>query len=1177
MLELRVSPHLQGKLCFGAALMKELDSWQIKAVTADGNCVVTAGAGAGKTTVLAERYLHLVLTHRIPVTDILALTFTRKAAAEMYERIYKKLAESEDPFARSQLAIFSQAKITTLDSFCSSIVRKAAPDYGYSPEFAVDDVSAAKIAEKTAYQFVMANRAEPAIDEFLQSHQMDAVVNDFFASIGTALVSPVNLLKQEFSAMEPSIQQFTNEYAESQIQKMCSLCESIRSISLELAAPHDDCLMAINAARQFPDESISTIREHLHRLEPFINTASQLGLKKYGKDALEGCIKENAKELRQCARDFPQVKDLLDSLPLYSEMLKCLDAFALQLAEQKRLADIMDFKDLGLCAVDTLLRRTDIRQELKLSIQRIMIDEFQDNNELQKSLLYLLAEKQALMLDRIPTALEIETDKLFFVGDEKQSIYRFRGADVSVFKKLSRELAQGEGLALEAGGKTTSLVLGANYRSSASLITFFNEFFTSIMNSGTAGDDKDFYAHYETMAVGNSERQNRPFSSLLKFYELAENSEDAAAQENTGDDDNSAGNDSIVESRPDSEFLSADESEALAVAKFIRDNIGVLDVSDRDGNSRKASPADFAILLRKTSPQHLLERYLRHFSIPFILDQPRDLFKESIANDIYNILLLLLEPTNQSAFAAVLRSPLCRISDAGFARIMAQARGFEEIPETLSLDDYDRGMIARGKAFYAKLALEARDAGITKTLHFVWNYSGLRLDFLSHPDSRVFLEHYDFIFSLAASLEAQHGSLSDFVDELGQYIKNSDLKFEPGDVPRDTAPGVRIMTIHKAKGLEFPIVIVPFVHHQNGGSRARIWGKTPYGIALGLKNPEDPESKTTNLLMSLAKNQEKEEMSAEVIRLLYVACTRAEDHLIFFGRKPGRNASDSFYNYLNQYFAQGRRGTFSIARRSEIWIQPANLRKPDTEAFLKAYNAEYSRAESEAILQQFKKKRYTVSELNGFFLNHPIPSVLRFQHQPGSMAVSAQAITIKADIFGTLCHEILAWAVTRNGSLKDFIPSMPIREALQADQLHKAIAHGAALAEAFFATTIWKGSLANAEIESEKPFLLKSGDFIIEGRMDLVIESSDAVVILDFKTGQEGKPQVYAIQLALYQVAMQKIAADKAIKTGIYWLESGSFSWLEGCLENKDIVMLASAAQEKLEKEIAAEDKNGQE
>jgi len=1157
--------------------MEELDRWQKKAVTADGNCVVTAGAGAGKTTVLAERYLYLVLTHRIPVTDILALTFTRKAAAEMYERIYRKLAESEDPFAQSQLTLFSQAKITTLDSFCSSIVRRAAPDYGYSPEFSVDDVSAAEIAEKTAMQFVMANRDKPAIDEFLQSHQMNAVVNDFFASLGTALVSPVNLLKPEFSPMEPTMRKYINEYAESQIEKMSSLCASIRSSGLEIKAPHADCASAIDTAWRFPKESTAAIRENLQLLEPFISAAGQLGMKSYGKDAGESCIKEYAKELRQYARDFPQVEDLVASLPLYSDMLKHLDDFAYQLAEQKRLADIMDFKDLGYCAVDTLIRRADIRQELKTSIQRIMIDEFQDNNELQKSLLYLLAEKQSLMLDRIPTASEIDANKLFFVGDEKQSIYRFRGADVSVFKKLSRELAWSEAPDLDAESEATSLVLGANYRSSASLIDFFNDFFSSIMNNDTAGEGKDFYARYETMSVGNEKLQKRPFPSLLKFYELAENSENEAGQESVGDNDASAGNDSIAESRPDSEFLSADESEALAVARFIRENIGVLDVSDAGGTSRKASPADFAILLRKTSPQHLIERYLRHFSIPFRIDQPRDLFKESIANDIYNILLFLLEPSNQSAFAVVLRSPLCRISDAGFAQIMTRAKGFEEIPDTLKLDEYDRRMIARGRAFFAKLSQKARNTGITQTLDFIWNYSGLRLDFLSHPDSRVFLEHYDFIFNLAASLEAQHGSLSDFVDELGMYIENSDRKFEPGDIPRESAPGVRIMTIHKAKGLEFPIVIVPFVHHQNGGSKARIWGKTPYGIALGLKNPEDPESKTTNLLMSLANTQEKEEASAEVIRLLYVACTRAEDHLIFFGRKPSRNAPDSFYNYLNSYFDQRGKETFSIAHRSEIRAKLIHSEKPDTEVFLKAYNAAYSKAKSEETSRPQKKERYTVSELNEISLEHPVQTVLSFQHHSGSLAVPAPVINIKADIFGMLCHEILAWAVSRNGSLKDFIPSLPIREALTADQLQKYTAYGSALAEDFFATEIWKGSLANAAIESEKPFLLKSGDFIVEGRMDLVIESSDAVIILDFKTGQEEKPQVYATQLALYQEAMQKIAADKAIRAGIYWLESGAFSWLEGRLENKDIVMLASAVQEKLEKRITAEYKNGKE
>ena len=1155
--------------------MAKLDRWQKKAVTADGNCVVIAGAGAGKTTVLAERYLHLVLTHRIPVTDILALTFTRKAAAEMYERIYRKLAESEDSFARNQLALFSQAKITTLDSFCSSIVRRAAPDYGYSPEFSVDDVSAAEIAEKTAFQFVMANRDKPAIDEFLQSHQMDAVVSDFFASLGTALVSPVNLIRPEFSPTEPALRNYINKYAESQIEKMSSLCASISSAGLEIKEPHADCASAINAARRFPKESTATIRENLQLLEAFISAAGHLGMKSYGKNAGESCIKEYAKELRQYAKDFPQVKDLVASLPLYSEMLKHLDNFAHQLAEQKRLADIMDFKDLGYCAVDTIIRRADIRQELKTSIQRIMIDEFQDNNELQKSLLYLLAEKQSLTLDRIPTALEIEGNKLFFVGDEKQSIYRFRGADVSVFKKLSRELTQSKAPNPDAESEATSLVLGANYRSSASLIDFFNDFFSSIMNRDIAGEGKDFYACYETMSVGNEEQQKRPFPSLLKFYELAENSENEAGQESASDGDTSTGNDSIVESRPDSEFLSADESEALAVARFIRENIGVIGVSDSDGTSRKASPADFAILLRKTSPQHMIERYLRHFSIPFRIDQPQDLFKESIANDIYNILLLLLEPANQPAFAVVLRSPLCRISDAGFALIMTRARGFEEIPDTLKLDKYDSRMIARGRAFFTKLSQKARNTGITRTLDFIWNYSGLRLDFLSHPDSRVFMEHYDFIFSLAASVEAQRGTLSDFVDELRLYIENSDRKFEPGDIPRESAPGVRIMTIHKAKGLEFPIVIVPFVHHQNGSNKARIWGKTEFGIALGLKNPEDPESKTTNLLMSLADAQEKEEASAEVIRLLYVACTRAKDHLIFFGRKPSRNAPDSFYNYLNSYFDQRKKETFSIAHRSEIRAKPIPSEKPDTEAFLKAYNAAYSQTKSEEISRQHRKDRYTVSELNEISLEHPVQTVLSFKNHSRSLAVSAPAINIKADTFGTLCHEILAWAVSRNGSLKDFIPSLPIREALTADQLQKYIAYGSALAKAFFATDVWKGSLDSAAIESEKPFLLKSGDFVIEGRMDLVLESNDAVFILDFKTGQEEKPQVYAIQLALYQAAMQKIAADKSIKAGIYWLESGAFSWLEGRLENKDIIMLVSALKENFKKVPAAENQNG--
>lgn len=1141
--------------------MAELDRWQKEAVTAEGNCVVTAGAGAGKTTVLAERYLYLVLSQQIPVTDILVLTFTKKAAAEMYERIYQKLAQSEDTHARSQLAIFAQAKIMTLDSFCSSIVRKAASDYGYSPEFSIDDVSAAEIAEKTAFQFVMTNRDKPAIDTFLQSHQMEAVVKDFFASIGTALVTPVHLAKQEFSPMESSMRNFIIDYTKHEIEAMRSLCDSIKTAGSDITTSHADCKEAIFTARQFPSETADVITDNLQLLDAFVEKARQLGMRGYGKDPVEISIKESAKELRKYAQDFAQLKDLIASLPFYAEMLHYLDEFAQQLAEKKRLADIMDFKDLGQCAVDLLMRRIDIRQELKTSFQKIMIDEFQDNNEIQKSLLFLLAEKQSLALDRIPTASEIENNKLFFVGDEKQSIYRFRGADVSVFKRLSRELTQNKDNHDESPlGK--SLVLQANYRSSASLITFFNQFFSSIMASDPEQESKDFYAHYEPMSVGNELHQNLPFPSLLKFYELAQKSITEAGDETTSDEDSVTRDDEIIESLPDSEYLTADESEALAVAKFIQKNHGVLDIAERDGTIRKASYSDFAILLRKTSPQHLIERYLRHLAIPFRLDQPRDLFKESIALDLYNIFLLLAEPANQAAFAAVLRSPLCRISDAGFAWILSKAHGFQEIPETIQLSEYDSRMVARGTAFFNKLADIARDSSLTRILDYVWNYSGLRLDFLSRPESRIFMEHYDFIFSLAASIEAKHGTLSDFIDELEGYIDDAGKKFEPGDIPRESESGVRIMTIHKAKGLEFPIVIVPFVQHQSGGIKTRIWGKTKFGIALGLKNPENPESKTTNLLMTLAQEQEKEEAHAEVIRLLYVACTRAENHLIFFGRTPSKQAPDSFYHYLISYFDQTGKDSFEIVPRSEIRTSRIQTIKPDTEAFLKTYLAAHQTEKTEKLAASSREKRYTVSELSRITPVKPFSEKLQFSVISGNLQPILPAKSIQADIFGTLCHEILSFGVSRNGLLAAFLPSPALREALPAAQYQKAIEYGTHLAQAFFATDFWKNEYPEASIESEKPFLLKSGDCVIEGRMDLVIETNQEVTILDFKTGQEEKSQAYAIQLAIYCSAMRKITHGKIIKAGIYWLESGSFSWLEGSLEEPDIIMLTSVLHE---------------
>ncbi len=179
--------------------LARLDGPQRAASAAEGSCVVTAGAGAGKTTVLASRYLHLVMGKRIPVRSILALTFTKKASAEMYERIYEALAaqagptspEDEDQaWAREQLGDFQSAHITTLDSFCAEIARQAARDYGYSPEFTVDAEASDDLAASIARRYVLRNRDAEGLNAVLRSFAFDAVAARHFGVGGARRVTP---------------------------------------------------------------------------------------------------------------------------------------------------------------------------------------------------------------------------------------------------------------------------------------------------------------------------------------------------------------------------------------------------------------------------------------------------------------------------------------------------------------------------------------------------------------------------------------------------------------------------------------------------------------------------------------------------------------------------------------------------------------------------------------------------------------------------------------------------------------------------------------------------------------------------------------------------------------------------------------------------------------------------
>ncbi len=171
--------------------LSRLDEPQRRAVLAQKSCVVTAGAGAGKTTVLAARFVHLVVDRKIPLRSILALTFTRKAAGQMYERIYLALADQNSLWAREQLEDFQNAQITTIDSFCTTILRDTARDFGYSPEFTVDAETCADLAQSIAQRYIRRNRHKEGLRELLAAFSPDDAAAFLFADLGLSFISPL--------------------------------------------------------------------------------------------------------------------------------------------------------------------------------------------------------------------------------------------------------------------------------------------------------------------------------------------------------------------------------------------------------------------------------------------------------------------------------------------------------------------------------------------------------------------------------------------------------------------------------------------------------------------------------------------------------------------------------------------------------------------------------------------------------------------------------------------------------------------------------------------------------------------------------------------------------------------------------------------------------------------------
>ena len=1074
----------------------KLDKNQLEAVNCNRNVVVSAGAGSGKTTVLSKRFLRLIREGNATVESILTLTFTRKAAAEMYERIYRDMLLNKDnPVVAEQAARFEKARISTLDSFSAEIVRSGAYRYGIPAEFNTDNKEVMALAERSALDFILRRQSNRFLREYISLHGFENILTKLFVSMAVdhfTIGDPVNFdntyhlqknrLEEVLAEKSATVDALKNRIAAMPPGKGKSFNENIR-ICTETPS-----LDGVSDAEEL-EKILSSLKLNL----------------KAGSSADAEIQKNLVRELREEQKLLMNAVGSLKSLPLIKGVFALLEDFQREFLEQKRRQGLLSFQDVAVLSVKILLEDTDLRRFYKNQFTHIMIDEFQDNNLLQKELLFLLAEKKGKESPTVPKAEDLEGEKLFFVGDEKQSIYSFRGADVSVFKKLKGEI-------VSAGGNFISL--NRNYRSEPALIDFFNGFFQMVFESAEA----PYEAVFESLKTRDPAEGITP---ELEFHYKP-----------------------YVEDR-DPEFLDASEAEAYHTALTIRSIVenGELMIPGEKGSPRPAGYSDIALLMRSTVKQIKYEKYFRKLNIPFTVDSVRALFMEAPVNDLYSFLQLLVYPDDRSAYAALLRSPFLNLNDDVSALLLMRHEPAFALPEEMYNEIFpekdDLESYLRGKQLYHQL-LSLRDRVPKSTLiRILWYESGYRYLLMKNRLYEGYLEYYEYLGELADRSDSAGENLAVFLDfirnNLGKYEKIDDL-----DILREQNRGVRFMTVHKSKGLEFPVVIVA----DTGSAGQGVEEKKPYFYSedFGVSLKAGGEGKSSeNYFYSIAKSENMNKLVAEVKRLLYVAMTRAQTHLLLFGGhgKNGRNTDTD----------TGKRTLLNMIERS-IPEDAGIVKKiiPDyREEDTSAGTTGGSMIDPDKILELYEELPLSPRDLsrNSF-------SATELKAVSGNLSVSLPEKilpSISSDsiikknrlegVFGTFCHKVIESGIKQ----QDFDLTGSILFSGLTDKERSALFRDAEkLASNFLESSFADSFLKAAEIESEISVLLeydqKGQKIYINGQADLVAVLENEIVIVDFKTDQQMKPSDYSEQLYIYRKALSEIYSKPA-RSYLFYLRSG--------------------------------------
>jgi ATP-dependent helicase/nuclease subunit A len=763
---------------------------QIAAVEATGEVFVSAGAGTGKTAVLVERFVRAVCEEGLDVDSILVITYTRKAAGELRGRIRSALVER----GRHELAReLDGAWISTIHGFCNRLLKAYPFAAGLDPRFRELDEAQAAVLRSEAFESVLS--------DFCSSDEPDRL--QLLATYGASglrrmLTRVYEILRS--AGREPVLELGEPPDLGDRIEELCAAATA-------LAGDPE----ATDAQRTAARQALDLLGEE-HRPERLLDLAELRARGERGE-----AYEEARRRLEQAALDSVASRDreLLQEL---------LDRFGEAYAAAKRAESALDFEDLQLAARDLLRDEQAIREREQLRFRAIMVDEFQDTNRLQCELIDLLTGP---------------VTEVFFVGDEFQSIYGFRHADVGVFRERRTRAAQ-------------LLSLTQNYRSRPEVLAAVNELFGS-----------HFGDRFQPLAASGS------FTDPVFGHPVELLVTDKSAYAGAG-----------VHWR---------RGEARAIARRVRELV----------DSGAASPGEIVLLFAAGTDAEWYEEELREAGLRTYRATGRGYFGQQQVADLLAYLRLLQNRYDDVALLTVLASPLVGVSNDALVLIRRAAPRrplFTAIEKSLpqALGQRDEQLLRAFRQRYERLAAAVGRISLELLCERIVAEHDYDLAVLALWDGRRRYANLRKLGRLARSYgELRGNDVEGFVRFVAEQEAVGARELE-AVAEEEGADAVRLLTIHAAKGLEFKVVIVA----DAGRDRAPPSADEILALAdgrFGFRVVDPGTSRRRGAFgYEEVKQARKVEEDAEKLRLYYVAMTRAIDRLIVSGAiDPGRPADGS--------------------------------------------------------------------------------------------------------------------------------------------------------------------------------------------------------------------------------------------------------------------------------------------